>query len=382
MRDVVLLVCTLAAGCADPDGSVDDPGRIYTIMGAEGDTEFRPSDLVVDTRPGTTRDTLYISDWSMFQIVARTASGERVLIAGNGELGIPLDGPALDARLNHIGDLMLADDGVLYAAAWHNSMIVRIDLASGQLTRIAGTGTRRYSGDGAPALDAELSLPAALARLGDGRLLFTDQENQVLRTIDASGQIGHFAGRCVVEPDAPCDAPVACPGSEKVACDASECSYPCTPAPDNAAAGVDELRFGFTYGAQALPDAKLAVGDDGTIYVIEGIAGRIRALRADGRVDVVAQDLGTITDLALAHDGSLYVVAAYESCVRRVAVDGTVETIAGVCGQRGFAGDAGLASEALLNRPTGIALDEDAHRLYIADTLNERIRYVTLPIAR
>jgi NHL repeat len=41
----------------------------------------------------------------------------------------------------------------------------------------------------------------------------------------------------------------------------------------------------------------------------------------------------------------------------------------------GFAGDRGPATEALLNRPFGIALDGDDN-LYIADSVNHRIRIV------
>jgi DNA-binding beta-propeller fold protein YncE len=273
-------------------------------------------------------------------------------------------------------------------------MVVRIELATNTLTRIAGVGTRtQYSGDSGPAIDAKLSLPAALAVDVDGRLLVTDQENQVVRAIDSTtGVIEHFAGRCVIEPDGPCATPVACPGSEKLACDVTQCSYPCSP---GFADDVDlaATRFGLPFGASILPAGKLALAPDGSIYIADPGNHRIRAMRTDGRIVTVAGG-GTETadgvdatsasipnpyDIAISADGTLYVVDTYDNCVRRIDPGGVIETVAGICGQRGFAGDRGRATLAMFDRPLGIALDERAHRLYIADTGNHRIRYVTLP---
>ncbi|HMF41351.1 MAG TPA: hypothetical protein VKQ32_11675, partial [Polyangia bacterium] len=62
-------------------------------------------------------------------------------------------------------------------------------------------------------------------------------------------------------------------------------------------------------------------------------------------------------------------------CVRVIRGDGTIATVAGVCGSEGFAGDGGPATEALIARPGGVALDT-AGNLYIADTHNQRIRVV------
>lgn len=385
MRGLHAIACVAAISCTgDPDGGADTPGHIYTIAGTgdeawddAGQNLSFPNDLVIDAATGT----LYISDFNHFVVRARELDGAMRVIAGNGELGDPVEGVAVEARFNHVGDLLLDGEGGLYLAAWHNGRVVRVDLASGQLRHVAGQGTRqKYDGDGGPAIEADISLPSSLALHPDGRLLVTDQENQVLRAIDrGTGTIDHFAGRCVVAPQTSCDNPQPCPDNQKLACDLSQCSYPCTPSPAGEVSTLDELRFAFDYGAVVLPAGKLAVAADGSIAVADNLDYRVRAIRPDGRVETLARDVNAPTDIALATDGTLFIVDQYDHCVQRVDPDGTSHVIAGVCGQRGFAGDAGPAADALLSRPLGIALDEGGRRLYIADTGNHRIRYVTLP---
>jgi sugar lactone lactonase YvrE len=388
VSSALAVVAAGSLGCSgDPDGSLDDFGYISTAF--EADLSL-PNDLVIDPDTGDA----YVTDLGSYQIRAFDRHGATRVIAGTGNVGTPVDGLAADADFNHIGDLLLDGSGGLYVAAWHNSLVMRIELATGALTRIAGQGTRtQYSGDNGPATDARLSLPAALALTADGTLLVTDQENQVVRAIDpATGLIDRFAGRCVVEPDGPCATPIACPDSEKLACDITQCSYPCTPGFTDDVERTD-ARFGFSFGAQALPNAKLALAPDGSIYIADAGNHRIRAMRPDGRVvtvagggsetaDGVAATSASIPspyDIAAAADGTLYVVDTYEHCVRRIDVDGTIWTVAGTCGQHGLDGDGGLATAALLDQPLGITLDERAHLLYIADAGNHCIRRVTLP---
>ena len=55
--------------------------------------------------------------------------------------------------------------------------------------------------------------------------------------------------------------------------------------------------------------------------------------------------------------------------------DGIISTAAGTCVQRGYGGDADVATSALLDRPYGVEVDADGF-LYIADTHNHRIRRV------
>ena len=80
-------------------------------------------------------------------------------------------------------------------------------------------------------------------------------------------------------------------------------------------------------------------------------------------------------DVAVAPNGDLYIADTQNSCVRKVDGDGEISTVAGRCGKRGFEGDGGPAEEGLLNRPYGVALDQDGN-LYIAVTHNHRIRVV------
>jgi sugar lactone lactonase YvrE len=79
----------------------------------------------------------------------------------------------------------------------------------------------------------------------------------------------------------------------------------------------------------------------------------------------------------LAYDaaGDLFIADTADNLVREVDLNGVITTVAGT-GEQGFAGDGGPAASALLDGPTGIAVDA-AGSLYIADTHNNRIRKVS-----
>jgi hypothetical protein len=113
--------------------------------------------------------------------------------------------------------------------------------------------------------------------------------------------------------------------------------------------------------------------------IIHTIAGGGSAVPADGDV---ATDIQLLSPLALAHDPAhhqLYVVEEGWNAVLRVelgAVPPTVTVIAGTPGLRGFAGDGGPATQALLDQPRGLALDGCS--LYVGDSGNHRVRRVDL----
>lgn len=84
--------------------------------------------------------------------------------------------------------------------------------------------------------------------------------------------------------------------------------------------------------------------------------------------------LATPSGVAYDRAGNLYIADASNNVVREVDTTGIIHTVAGSGGQ-GFAGDGGPATAALLDTPTGIAVDAN-NNLYIADSHNQRIRMV------
>jgi len=108
-------------------------------------------------------------------------------------------GPATQAILNFPGAVAVDRRGNLYIADTMNHRIRRVDAATGTISTIAGTGQRRYSGDGGPAATAALNEPTALAVDGRGCLFIADQSNDRVRKVDLhTGLITTVAGTGVM----------------------------------------------------------------------------------------------------------------------------------------------------------------------------------------
>jgi hypothetical protein len=406
-----LAVCLALAGC---DPSYCDPDAIQTICtvagseraGFDGNGEdarvaelYQPMDVTVH------EGSMYIVDWNNHQIRAVDEDGIITTVVGTGALGDGPPGPALEADFNHPTALEFGEDGMMYIAAWHNSRIRRVNLQTGVMEELVGTGMRAYTGDGGPAAMAALDLPASIQFEADGSLLVVDQANQVIRRItdlDGDMMIERVAGQCIVVGGCPDGGtPARCGMSQRMACSPELCDdpatmslKPCEPAYGGDGGPALEARFAMPFGQSADPAGRIALDPEGNIYLADTRNHRIRRIGTDGMVTTIAgtgeagyggdggpataAQLNNPVDLEFDEDGALYIADTFNSCVRVISLDGDISTVAGQCGtsSRGFEGDGASPTEALLDWPYGIDIADGV--LYIADTMNNRIRVVRL----
>lgn len=104
-------------------------------------------------------------------------------------------GPATSATLNFPSAVAVDGRGNLYIADTMNCRVRKVDAVTGIISTVAGTGHSRYSGDGGPAVVAALNEPVALAVDGKGHLYIADQSNNRVRMVDLNtGVITTVAG--------------------------------------------------------------------------------------------------------------------------------------------------------------------------------------------
>lgn len=125
---------------------------------------------------------------------ART--GVITLVAGNGAGGYSGDGgPALDAVINQPYGLAIDTNGDIYFAQRFDPAVRKIDSLTGIISTVAGTGKFGYSGDGGPGKEAMLREPNDLYLDGQGGLLIADIQDQRIRRVDLdTGIITTVAG--------------------------------------------------------------------------------------------------------------------------------------------------------------------------------------------
>lgn len=172
----------------------------------------------------------------------------------------------------------------------------------GVIQTVAGNGTAGYSGDGGPAVQAQLDRPEAIAIGPDGALYIADRNNNRIRRVGADGVITTVAGNGLT-----------C-GSLDTCADIGD-GGPATAATVTSPSGV-------------------AVGPDGALF------------------------LGDNGSFTLERDGTLFAVCC---TVRRVGSDGIITRVAGTGTQQetGDVGDGGPAAAGRLSNGVRIGFGTD-----------------------
>jgi sugar lactone lactonase YvrE len=112
------------------------------------------------------------------------SDGVVTTLCGTGGRGFSGDGgPAAEAQIDFPQDMEIGPDGRLYFADANNNRVRAIDLTTGIIETVAGTGTGGYTGDGGMALVAELNRPFGIAFDLDGHLYVSDTFNGRIRKI-------------------------------------------------------------------------------------------------------------------------------------------------------------------------------------------------------
>ena len=164
-------------------------GIITTIAGIGGVTGYSgdggPADSAKLTFVGDvavdTIGNVYIADYTNDVIRKVNTLGIISTIIGTGSAGFSGDGgPATAAELEGPSGVIVDKTGNVYVTDFHNNRIRKID-TSGIITTIAGTGTAGFSGDGGPAIAAQLNNPSDLVIDDNGNLIIADLYNNRIR---------------------------------------------------------------------------------------------------------------------------------------------------------------------------------------------------------
>ena len=170
------------AGTGEP-GFQGDGGRAWSAQ------LFSPSGIAID-RAGNA----YIADAFNHRVRKISPEGVITTAAGRGVPGYGGDGGlASEAQLDTPRAVALDGEGNLYVAEYANHCVRRLTPA-GRIETVAGTGRRGFSGDGGPAVGADLNHPLGVAVDLAGTLYIADADNHRVRAVALDGVIRTIAG--------------------------------------------------------------------------------------------------------------------------------------------------------------------------------------------
>lgn len=295
---------------------------------------------------------------------ASVSYGSISTVAGKGKVGFSGDGSsATAAQLWDPACVALDPASNLYIGDLRNYDVRKVEAATGVITTYAGTQVAGYSGDKGPANAAQMYGPSACATDSSGNLYLADDANNVIRKVSlSSGIITTIAGNGFDAGTS--DGTFSGDGGPAML---AAINHPFGVAVD----GAGNLYIADT-GNQRVRMVSAATG------IITTIAGTgSHGYSGDGGLATSAE-LYNPESLAVDSAGDLYIAEQANNVVRKItAGTGIISTIAGTAGSNSYGGDGGLATKALLSGPSGLALDS-AGNVYVADWGNERVRKITV----
>lgn len=352
-------------------------GRITTVagnglFGFSGDggpaTQARISDIY-DVALGPD-GAIYIADFSNHRVRRVGTDGIITTVAGNGVNGWSGDGgPARQAAIGYPWGLAVGPDCSIYIASDWN--VIRKVSPDGTITTIAGNGTWGYSGDGGPARLAQIDYPDGVALGPDGSVYIEDINNGAIRRVSPDGIISTFAGgggfgnggmfSVSATADAPAE-PAQRPGVEERA--------------ERKRKAQSAGEFDVT---EEGADPALSPGAGGGVSTLAAAREMETAASPGDGGPATAVWLSIPYAVSVARDGTAYISESGANRVRQVAPDGVITTVTGQNSVYGFRGDGGPAAAAWLRGPWGVTVAPDGS-LYISDTSNRRVRRIAPPM--
>jgi NHL repeat len=188
--------------------------------------------------------------------------------------------------------------------------------STGVIQTIAGTpGSAGYSGDGGAPTSAQLSNPGGVVLDASGNIYIADTENSAVRVVNPGAAPITIAGVAIQ------------PGTiATIAGNGTACS-----------------------------DTSSGCGDTGP---------------------ATGAQLNFPSSVSLDASSNIFIADTFSNAIREVnAATGVIQTVAGTLGQRGYSGDNGPATSALLDTPYGLFVDSFGN-IFVADTDNAVIREV------
>ncbi len=434
LADIAAYLSDLAGSSTakpDPGPPCDDvPGSICTLAGngvagnRKGDGYlareqylFWPQDVTLDPQ-----HRVIITDWNNYLIrrleTAGCVDGDCPLtnVIGAGELGDSCSTPAApvasrNAQMNHPSGLWFTEAGNVILWGWHQWKVKYIPVAAdgsyGEMYCLFGNG-RGFSGDQLAAglnLDGHggptrFNLPSSAVRDRRGNWYISDQGNIRIRIVRPDfSDVSESAGAQAFVSSLSDNIITTLGGGEPRTSTGDHART----LPDYSNSGdggpVRDATFLVQFSFDAIPQMRMAIDDArDRLYVADSQNGRIRVIDlsrdppvidtfAGGGEDLVADHvpatrakLSQPSDVDVIPDGSgdVLITDALNNCIRMVDFETKlIRTVAGQCGAStgGYEGDGGSALLAKLSEPGGAGAGPD-RTLYIADTLNHRVRRV------
>ncbi|MCF8448465.1 MAG: T9SS type A sorting domain-containing protein [Taibaiella sp.] len=330
------IISTVAGGGSGGDGVPATAGSVYN-----------PNGMAFDKKGN-----LYFCSNLGHKVWKVDIHGILTTVAGVGTAGYSGDGgAALHAQLNQPTDLAIDNAGNIIIADAANNRIRKIDVSTGIIKTIAGTGVMGYHGDGGSAMSAIFNQPSCVCLGNDGSVYIGDYGNYRVRKIDLMGNVQTYAGNGL------------------------------------SGWGGDG---GPATNAFCSPQTCIRMDRFENLYIAEWGNGVVRRVSSMGIIETLAGDTTSYSYngdnipaknchlapayLSVSEEGILYVSDYNNHRIRVIKKNGYIHTVSGN-GTGSNTGDNGEAIAATVHLPTGQSLDSCGN-LYFGQNGTPRIRKI------